>query len=175
MTQAKESDELIDALSEGLSSTVCNGHPEASERSYRLIFSFPTMDAMHRAQDAYVKATLSRPTQPASGAEVREAAETLLATVSLLTFSRKTAATRALPQHMADLRKALRALPIPEAGAGVREALRVQTDLVGRLCDAVDREAEDIGGESSLSVLRLLGPHHAVAVAALTKAVRSHD
>ncbi|WP_203234511.1 hypothetical protein [Sphingomonas solaris] len=42
-----------------------------------------------------------------------------------------------------------------------------QTDLVERLCDAVDREAEDIGGESSMTVLRLLGPHHARAKASL--------
>jgi hypothetical protein len=43
--------------------------------------------------------------------------------------------------------------------ARLRKALTIQTDLVVRLCDAVDREAEDIGGESALSVLQLLGPN----------------
>lgn len=49
----------------------------------------------------------------------------------------------------------------------LRGALQTQTDLVDRLTDAVDREANDIGGESSLSVLRELGPHLSVAKDAL--------
>lgn len=69
---------LLDALAEGLSSSVCNGHPEASERSYRLIFSFPTMEAMHRAQDAYVRSILSRPTQPQIEPDVIQADRDLL-------------------------------------------------------------------------------------------------
>jgi hypothetical protein len=38
------------------------------------------------------------------------------------------------------------------------EAFREQTDLVERLCDAVDRAENDIGGEGALAVLKLLGP-----------------
>ena len=34
--------------------TESNGHPEPTSRSYRMIFSFPTMEAMHAAHAAYV-------------------------------------------------------------------------------------------------------------------------
>lgn len=49
----------------------------------------------------------------------------------------------------------------------LRELLREQTDLVDRLCSAVERAENDIGGEGSLTVLRLLGPVNDRALAAL--------
>lgn len=55
------------------------------------------------------------------------------------------------------------------SAAQLRSAFAAQTELVDRLCDAVDREAADIGGESSLSVLQLLGPNLSVSRAALAE------
>lgn len=59
-----EPNALLEALAEGFSSAISNGHPDASERSYRLIFSFPNMEAMHRAQDAYVRAVAVHAPEP---------------------------------------------------------------------------------------------------------------
>ena len=47
------------------------------------------------------------------------------------------------------------------------DTLRVQTGLVERLTDAVEREMNDIGGEGSLTVLREMGPSYEAARAAL--------
>jgi hypothetical protein len=60
-------------------------------------------------------------------------------------------ALRALPDAIA----ALEAMPDV---VGLREALERQTIMVDRLCSAVDRETQGIGGEGSLTVLGLLGP-----------------
>jgi hypothetical protein len=58
------------------------------------------------------------------------------------------------------------------ASAAEVEALRGAAtdvaDLVERLTDAVERETHDIGGEGSLTVLRLLGPAYDRLRAALT-------
>lgn len=48
------------------------------------------------------------------------------------------------------------------------EILTEQTDLVDRLCSAVERAEHDIGGEGALTVLGLLGPTNDRARAALT-------
>lgn len=42
--------------------------------------------------------------------------------------------------------------------AELKAALQAQTDLVDRLCEAADAEAEDRPSEGSLKLLRLLGP-----------------
>jgi hypothetical protein len=47
------------------------------------------------------------------------------------------------------------------------EAMGRQTALVDRLCSAVEREVEGIGGEGSLAVLRLIGPVNDEAIALL--------
>jgi hypothetical protein len=49
----------------------------------------------------------------------------------------------------------------------LREAMGRQTALVDRLCSAVEREVEGIGGEGSLAVLRLIGPVNDEAIALL--------
>lgn len=54
--------------------------------------------------------------------------------------------------------------------ANVIAIFRKQTELVERLCDAVDRASEDIGGEGALTVLRLLGPVNDEAIAMLAAA-----
>jgi hypothetical protein len=58
----------------------------------------------------------------------------------------------------------------PEAAnriLALTEAVGRQTALVDRLCSAVEREVEGIGGEGSLAVLRLLGPVNDEAIALL--------
>ena len=49
----------------------------------------------------------------------------------------------------------------------LKEAMGRQTALVDRLCAAVEREVEGIGGEGSLTVLKLLGPVNDEAIALL--------
>lgn len=61
-----------------------------------------------------------------------------------------------------------------DIGTGLYGALSYQTALVDRLTDAVDREANDIGGESSGSVLRLLGENLSDVTAAL-KVAHGHE
>jgi hypothetical protein len=63
-----------------------------------------------------------------------------------------------------------RRLVIREAASQIlamKGALEEQTIMVDRLCSAVDRETEGIGGEGSLTVLRLLGPINDNAIALL--------
>ena len=46
----------LDTLRDAFMTSQSNGHPDPSERSYRLIFSFSNMDALHAAHSAMVHA-----------------------------------------------------------------------------------------------------------------------
>jgi hypothetical protein len=48
--------EVLDTLRDAFMTSQSNGHPEPAERSYRLIFSFSNMDALHAAHAAMVHA-----------------------------------------------------------------------------------------------------------------------
>lgn len=58
-------------------------------------------------------------------------------------------------EFAAELIAALRTPPLLEVA---KEALEEQTDVVDRLCSAIERAEQDIGGESVRTVLALLGP-----------------
>lgn len=62
-------DPLRGALEGSFCVTESNGHPEPTSRSYRMIFSFPTMEAMHVAHAAYITGEAPLPTVEAGKAE----------------------------------------------------------------------------------------------------------
>jgi hypothetical protein len=57
-----------------------------------------------------------------------------------------------------------------EAETELREAFEEQTDLVDRLLSAIERAEEDIGGETAITVIGLLGPSYERSRAALARA-----
>lgn len=60
--KAERGDPLRGALEGSFCVTESNGHPEPTSRSYRMIFSFPTMEAMHAAHAAYITGEPTCPT-----------------------------------------------------------------------------------------------------------------
>lgn len=62
-------DPLRGALGGSFCITESKGHPEPTNRSYRMIFSFPTMEAMHAAHAAYVTGEPPLPTLHRLGQE----------------------------------------------------------------------------------------------------------
>jgi len=62
-------DPLRGALGGSFCITESKGHPEPTNRSYRMIFSFPTMEAMHAAHAAYVTGEPPLPTLQRLGQE----------------------------------------------------------------------------------------------------------